>query len=457
MLRNTASFRDSSGFVFEDNNNIYRWVSKEYSKEYAHLNSSGLFAKLLEKGWIVNHRETDVKLPGYPDPLVVLQHDFLPVISYPSEWCFSQLKEAALLTLDVLNVSLEHGMILKDGSAYNVQFRGTKPVFIDTLSFALYTEGQPWNGYRQFCEHFLAPLYLYSKVGLDFQPMLGSRIEGVSLALASKLLPWTTLFQPAALMHIHAHAKAISRNGSSERPATQPSISKKNLIALIDHLRSTVSSLKLKGLEKTQWGDYDQQTHYNDVAKASKALIIKDFTSTAGASVIWDVGANDGLYSRAIASDNNIVISMDFDPLAVEKNFRTNATKNINNVYPLIVDAVNPTASIGWANKERPGIALRSKPGLIMALAVIHHLTITCNIPFEAVAEYFSGLAPWLIIEFVPETDDKVKVLPHTSGKDRYNRSNFDEAFGKFYEKENEIAVKATQRSLLLLKRKPGV
>ncbi len=454
MLKESSSFRDPSGFVFRYQAQLYRSVNKAYAKEYKHLSESGLAEALFNRELLIHHEQ--VALPGFdhPELFVVLKPEKLDVISYPYEWSFSQLKAAALLTLDVMKVALDHGMILKDASGYNVQFKGYKPIFIDSLSFAIYEEGQLWQGYRQFCEHFLAPLCLGSFLGVNFQSLLRLGVDGIPLKMASRILPWYTWLKPAPLMHIHLHAGAIDKNSQKPKSGSaRAKISRTNLDAMISHLHNYISHLQLNKSDKTQWQDYDQQTHYDQESRASKMSIVREFVERVNPSVVWDIGANDGFFSRSITGNNRSILSLDFDPLAIEKNFLQSCQNKEVDIFPLLFDLANPTPAMGWANKERPELAVRSKPDLILALALIHHITITNNVPFEKVSQYFAGISEWLIIEFVPTDDEKIKPLPETGGKLLYNRQNFERGFFEEFELVTEKKIARSERSLLLLKR----
>ncbi len=457
LLQNhPASFRDSSGFVFEINGTPYRWINRAYAIDYNFLISSGLSDKLFADHILVRHEEVNVGQENNNDSFKIIKPEKIPIISYPYEWSFSQLKDASLLTLRTLKTSLEYGMILKDASAFNIQFRtGYQPIFIDTLSFAVYEEGQPWLGYKQFCEHFLSPLCLSSYLGAEYQSLLKLSVDGIPLKMASRLLPWYSKLKPSVLMHIHLHSNSVDYY-SDKRKITSGrnrKIPKRNLLAMIDHLESFITGLELPKKDKTQWQDYDKETHYADRSKISKADIVKQFVEIANPKVVWDIGANDGFFSRLVQGENRQVLSLDADVLAVEKNY-SYIKKNNCNIYPLVFNLTNPTPSIGWANKERENLTKRSNPELIMSLALIHHIVITNNVPFLEVAKYFSNITEWLIMEFVPPDDEKVSCLPDTAGKKNYCRENFDKAFLYHFESINELKIEDSNRSVLLLRKK---
>ena len=455
--RNPSSFRDPSGYIFEQDGQLYRHIDKSYAVHFNRLVDYGLLRHLFDNQLLVPHEVVSI-----PDPkeksYATLKPTRLPLITYPYEWSFGQLKDAALLTLEVLKQSLNYGMVLKDASAFNIQFIGYKPIFIDTLSFAIYEEGQPWYGYRQFCEHFLAPLCLSSFIGVELLKLNRLGVDGVPLKMTSTFLPLTSWFKPVPFLHIHLHAKSIehySNNAKVKAPRSESAkVSKRSLLAMIDHLERFLVDLKLKKTDKTQWDNYDKETHYSDAGRLSKGNILKEFVAKVSPLSLWDLGANDGYFSRLIGNDNLLVLSLDSDALAVEKNYQNvKGTKN-KNVYPLLFDVVNPSPSIGWGNEERAMLSKRTKPDLIVALALIHHLVITNNIPFEKIANYLCNLAEWLIIEFIPIDDEKICLLPNTAGKKSYSRQSFEFSFFNVYELIEEQKIQNSERSILLFRRK---
>src|SRR6185503_1063198 len=152
----TGSFRDPSGFVYELEGRLFRQVNRSFGPRWDALVASGLLERLQQKGLLVRHEPAPIGLAYAPDiAYAVIEPERVPFISYPYEWSFGQLKEAALLTLEVQAVAMAAGFSLRDASAYNVQFVGGSATLIDTLSFEPAAEGKPWTAYRQFCEHFL--------------------------------------------------------------------------------------------------------------------------------------------------------------------------------------------------------------------------------------------------------------------------------------------------------------
>ena len=451
-----SSFRDPSGFVFKRNGILYRQVNLSYQKAYDQLMSSGLYATLSEKGWMVKHEETLEPPAEKAISYKVIQPQRIPFISYPYEWCFSQLKDAALLTLDIAQMALEKGLILKDASAYNIQFLDGKPVFIDTLSFDLYREGALWEGYRQFCQHFLAPLALAALEDIRLVQMLRVYIDGIPLDLASQLLPAKTRVGLSGLaLHIHMHARMQRQNASQAHAQTADlSLSKSGLMNVLSGLRKTITSLKWEP-KGTEWGNYYEATNYSSTAFQQKGEIVAKMIAQVGPEIIWDLGANNGLFSREGSKQGIMTIASDIDPVAVEKDYLAVKQQGEINLLPLIIDLTNPSAANGWANQERDSFAQRGPVDLIMALALIHHLAISNNVPLAAVADYFASIAKWAIVEFVPKSDSQVKRLLSTR-KDiftNYSEEGFEKEFGELFTIVQKQKVQGSDRTLYLLKK----
>lgn len=447
-----SSFRDPSGFIFYKNGQVFRQVNKRYKKHLDYLLKSGLFDELIKQGLLIKHSHVNKDLPK--DAYALFKAEKLPFISYPYEWSFSQLKDAALLTLKVQKIAFDHGMILKDASNYNIQFYKGKPVFIDLLSFEVYEEGNPWIAYKQFCQHFLAPLLLMAKVDLSLIKLLRTNIDGIPLQLASKLLPGKTKFSLSIASHIHLHAKNQDKFADSDKvDNTKRTISKLAFLGIIDSLESLVKSTDLKG-QNTEWGDYYTFTNYSDSSFKKKGDLIKDFIKQAKPKSVLDIGANNGEFSR-IASDEGIfTVSSDYDQVAVEKNYLRVKARKEENILPLVLDLTNPSPDIGWANSERQSFTNRGPVDMVFALALIHHLAISNNLPFAHIAQYFSKLAKYLVLEFVPKGDSQVDKLLRTREDifDEYNQDNFEKVFSKFYKIVEKKKIPGSKRTLYLLK-----
>ena len=448
-----SSFRDPSGFLFERDGELYRQVNSSYKPHFDALMSSGLYDALVKAGLLVAHADSRVEAPSPEDAYKVIKPERIPFVSYPYEWCFSELKNAALATLEIQAKALDFGMTLKDASAYNIQWRDAKPVLVDTLSFERYEEGRPWVAYRQFCQHFLAPLALMSRTDVRLSQLLRVYIDGVPLDLASGLLPWRTRLSLGLLTHIHTGAKFQARYADKPAKAEGRKMGRMGFMGLVDDLRSTVAKLEWRPAG-TEWGDYYSDTNYSDAAFSHKARTVGEFLDAARPRTVWDLGANTGTFSRIASSKGAVTVAFDVDPAAVEKNYLECARKKDKNLLPLVADLANPSPSAGWHNRERMSLFERGPADVVMALALIHHLAISNNVPLSRLAEFFGEIAKGLIIEFVPKSDSQVRRLLATREDifGGYDEPSFRRAFGTAFEVERRIAVEGSERTLWLMR-----
>jgi ribosomal protein L11 methylase PrmA len=418
--------------------------------------SSGLYEKLIEAGLIIPHQEVDTEPEEPSQAYQIVQPEPLQFVSYPFEWSFSQLKDAALTTLKIQLRAFAAGMSLKDCSAYNIQFHRGRPVLIDTLSFEVYRKGEPWVAYRQFCQHFLAPLALMSHKDVRLALLLRDFIDGIPLDLASTLLPRRTHLDFGLLTHIHLHASAQRRYADKpvDKEVSKRRMSRNAFQGLIEGLQSTVRKLKWEPAG-TEWGDYYPETssHYSTAALDHKKELVAEFLAQAQPHSVWDLGANIGLFSR-IASDQGIpTIAFDIDPAAVEQNYLDCVSRKEAHMLPLLQDLTNPSPGIGWQNRERMSLLERAPVDAVMALALIHHLAISNNVSLDQLAEFFHQLGKWLIIEFVPKTDSQVQLLlaSRVDIFPDYNKETFEKTFGEWFNLHTSATIRDSQRSLYLM------
>jgi len=452
-----ASFRDPSGFMFEAGGHLYRQINRTFAGQYDAFMSGGLYERLVRDGLIIPHTEC---APGsVPSPKPELVHKIIEPqrvewISYPYEWSFSQLKDAALLTLTIQSLALEHGFSLRDATAYNIQFHRGKPVLIDTLSFEPYREGEPWVAYRQFCQHFLGPLALIALTDVRLATLGRDYIDGVPLDLCSRLLPGRTRFSPGLLMHVHMHARA-QRKFAGETKVRQRRVSRLAIKGLVDNLGSTVRGLAWKPAG-TEWGDYYEATNYTDTAMKEKAAIVEGFIAGANPASVWDLGGNTGVFSRLASSRGISTVCFDIDPAAVEKNYLEMRKRNETHLLPLVMDLTNPSPSLGWDHDERSSLAERGPVDLVLALALIHHLAISNNVPLERVARFFARVGRALVIEFVPKGDSQVNRLLATREDvfPDYEQGAFERAFAAHFDIVESKQVHDSQRTVYLMRRR---
>jgi hypothetical protein len=401
---------------------------------------------------LVPHADVDQPPAESESAYKVIQPERVPFISYPYEWSFSQLKDAALATLSIQRRALKADMSLKDASAYNIQFVRGKATLIDTLSFEIYREGQPWVAYRQFCQHFLAPLALMALKDVRLNQLLRVYLDGVPLDLASELLPLNSRLNFGLLTHMHLHASAQKRYAGEEVKSRSGAMSKQAMMGLIDNLEATIK--KLSWIPKgTEWGNYYDITNYSDAAFEHKKGLVREWAKRVEPALAWDLGANTGVFSRVVGETSSNVISFDIDPAAVEQNYLQIKKEKTENILPLLLDLTNPSPAIGWANRERESFGSRGPADMVLALALIHHLAISNNVPLPQLAEFFANTGRWLVIEFVPKSDSQVKkllvsredIFPH------YTRDGFELAFNEKFFVHEMVNIRESERVLYLM------
>lgn len=446
-----SSFRDPAGFLFYDKaGNLLRQINEAGATDYDLFMASGFYKFLTQKDWLIKHEEvkSTEKALGYK----LIKPVKVPFITYPFEWSFNQLKDAALLTLKIQKQALKHGMSLKDATAYNIQFFNGKAIFIDTLSFEKYRINEPWQAYRQFCQHFLAPLVLMSYFDLRLSQLSRIYIDGVPLDLAKKLLPLKARLKPSVAMHLVWHSKAQQAK-AGEHKKMSGKLSLNSQLAILDNLKRTITGLKAFE-SSTEWGEYYDFTNYSSEAADEKARLISKMVEKLPVKTALDIGGNNGRYSRVLNKTGIFTVCADIDPIAVDSNYSYAKENNEVLMLPLLVDLTNPGGYLGWQNEERTGIDKRLKADLVMALALIHHLAISNNLPLVSIAGYFSRFSPYLLIEFVPKADSQVQKLLSTRRDifDNYDEKNFEKEFAKIYRLVDKKPISGTKRTLYLFK-----
>jgi 2-polyprenyl-3-methyl-5-hydroxy-6-metoxy-1,4-benzoquinol methylase len=459
MQRDPGSFRDPSGYIYHaDDGTVLRVIHTAGRQDFEGLTQSGLYDELAADSLLVSHKDVSKAYANeIKEAYKIIKPQQVPIISYPYEWSFSQYKDAALATLEIHRRALEKNLTLKDASAYNVQFVEGRPIFIDTLSFEAYEEGSPWIAYRQFCQHFLAPLALMAYTDVSLNKLMRIYIDGVPLGLAAKLLPARARIRPSILAHIVAHARSQAQHEAAADETLQKirraSLSKTRHLALIQNLANAIKSLP-SAKKATEWGEYYTFTNYSKTAFKAKENLVLDLARKSKPKMIWDMGANDGSFSRVVATLGAPVVSFDIDPNAVEKNYLTVKHQKEINILPLVLDLTNPSPSLGWANRERKSLIERGPADLVLSLALIHHLAISNNVPLSELAEFFASIGHYLIMEFVPKGDSKVDKLLATREDifPDYHIEGFEAAFSSRFQVIAKHPVQGSKRTMYLLK-----
>jgi len=457
MKTNPASFRDPAGRVFEAGGIIYRAIYQPGLEDYRAATEDGIYERLISKGLLISHTEVDPAAAGVDDALVCLQHPTIPMVSYPWEWSFSQLKDAALLHLDIMEDLLPRGYWLRDANAFNVQFDGQRLKLIDTLSIGRREKDRPWVAYKQFCSHFLAPLAVAAKSDVRLLSLWRGYLDGFPLDLAARLLPGTARLNPRLFMHLYLHASMQQSSDSKDRlHETKPKTVRVSDIALLGMIRSLRKAIK--GLtyrpNSDIWQGYTEIRTYNDEDVLAKSDFIETVVGELSPAVVWDFGGNTGEFSELAARGGAFVVSVDSDPACTE--FLYNRLKRGGTsaqILPLTMDLSNPSPGLGFNQVERSGLRERGPVDLLFALALIHHLVLSASIPLEHIALWFSQITRRLLIEFVPETDPMVKKLLVNRGDDHlpYSMEHFRKGFSHHFSVEKEQQLK-NGRSLFVLR-----
>jgi hypothetical protein len=455
-IHHPSSYRDPSGFVFQVNGVYHRQVNLSYAADYMLLMDSGLYATLLAKGWLIAHQEIAADLTGTADWYKTLLPAQLGLITYPYEWGFAQLKDAALHTLSILALSIQKGMILKDATPFNIQFIQGKPVFIDTLSFEKYDASLPWVAYRQFCECFLFPLYLEHYCGIGLNKTLTAYPDGIPADVTARLLPRKSRLNIGALMHVHLPNMVKTRNGAPQgRP---PAFSQQKLTNLIQHLESIIKKLKTRVAAYSTWSNYYEGTILSRSYLEEKEKVFRQFLEGLHFHTAIDMGANDGHFSLILSENVNAsILALDADATCIDRLYHSVREKKVDNILPLCIDLQHPSPALGFRNKERSSFSDRFRGELVVALALIHHLVLSGNIPIADVAGYLSELTTdWLIIEFVPIEDRKAQELIHHKHRwhQPYDVPSFEQNFLLYFSIGKKNKVPGTERILYLMKKR---
>lgn len=467
-----GSFRDRNNRVYDDGTRIYRGISDEALHNWTKISSENFFKAMMRHskvvptelvdGMEIPHNSAASKWPA------VMSHERVPFISYPYEWSFGMLKDAALLTLDLLERSIPNGWTLKDASAYNVQWVNCRPVFIDVPSFEPYTAGDPWRGYRQFCMMFLFPLMLRAYKEIDYIPLLRSSLEGIDPSLASKILTGFSRFRKGVFGNVYLHAKmqqrAASRDLNEAKSLTetaQGNVSRSRsfkhseamVLGTIQGLRRTINKLQTPE-SRTTWGSYDTDHSYAEASFDSKKSFVERHAAEKHRKMVWDIGCNTGTFSRLAGKGADVVISIDGDAKAIDRLYNYEKAQPASNILPLIMDLSNVSPNQGWRGAERKALDGRGKPDLVLCLALIHHIVISANIPLSEFVDWLHSLGSDLIIEFVSVSDDMSQMLLRNKVNqyDDFTEAHFEEIVKKKYAIIDAESLKGGARKIYYLR-----
>lgn len=460
MVVNPGSFRDPFGRVFKKDGKIYRCIFEPGVKDYEAARDAGIYDKLIKAKLLLPHEEVDLYDLTLPGTVHCLMHPRLPMISYPWEWPFSFLKEAARIHLDVMEMILGQGFWLRDASALNVQYDGTRLRLIDTLSIGRRIPNSPWIAYGQFCSHFLAPLAMAAYRDIRTLSTWRNYIDGYPLDLAANMLPFWKRWKPGLFFHLILHAR-FQRTADrkedigSAKPARKVKVSDRGLIGLVRSLDRTISGLSWKRVSQV-WEAYGEIRTYNAEDVKEKSAYVDRVVQQLKPAMVWDLGANTGEFSMIAASHGAFVVAIDGDPACTENLFqRAYHEKNGKSVLPLTMDLANPSPGLGWDGRERLDLRDRGPADLLLALALIHHLVFSNYVPLSLIAEWFANLTRQLLVEFVPPTDPMVqKLLQNRNNQYHpYSLEVFKSSFGQYFVFADQTVLR-NGRILFLCKNK---
>jgi ribosomal protein L11 methylase PrmA len=449
-----GSYRDPAGSVYRLGDRILRGIAPDHLADFEAALHTGLIDRFADEGRVVAFEDAPVSAEslGLDGAARVLQHPRLPLIAHPYEWSFEALRAAALLHLDLHLEAMAGGVTLSDASAYNVQFLGTKPIFIDVLSFRPYRDGEIWAGYRQFCEQFLNPLLLCAKTGLMPNAWYRGTLEGIPTSALRRLLPLRAKLSRRVLLHVVAHSafeKAGPSTGEQAAVAKGAALPRAAFLNMLKDLRAWIAGMTPKG-GRSLWSDYTTTCSYSDAEKTAKRAEIAAFAAALRPKMLWDMGCNTGEYSLiALNSGAERAIGWDGDPKAIDSAFLAAEAAGAN-LTPLVADLANPSPSQGWGQAERAGMQERSDADAMMALALIHHLLFSANVPLPRAIGWLVGLAPRGLIEFVPPDDVQVRpMIARRNGVHHpYDRDAFVAALRSVARIERSTLIGPSQREL---------
>lgn len=435
-----GSFRDRTNQIVYQNGRVLRLLTEEGKRNWQSLRSSQLFAREVGRKLIETSESPLPPLPNKNGWVAALEHKMIPVISYPYEWCFGMLKDAALLQLELLHEALGQGLTIKDASAYNVQWLGASPVFIDIGSFESYQRGSAWRAYNQFCRLFLFPLLLQGYRGIDFRPFLSYSLDGIDIQTMSKIFASPLTWRRGVFTHVILHSLLEAKTAGINPNQTSHNFFNEKIIQRnVSKLRAIISSLSLPAV-KTTWGDYaDSTPSYTTEEQDAKRSFISQVVAQRNRELVVDLGSNTGVFAEIAAKNSNYVIAADFDHLAIEKGYQRLKLGDAKNILPLIINLSQPSPAIGWRNTERRSFFERIRPDLTFCLALIHHLVLGNNIPLSSVVEMLAELGGELVIEFVSKADKMSQIILQSRLDQHfdYDQAHFEDVLRKFYRIEH--------------------
>ena len=472
-----ASFRDPAGTVFAFEGRIFRIVNAAGTADLTAFLNAPSAQEAVRQGRVVRSEILSGKILEHPEiqaqfrassGQLVLEHERIPFPGFPYEWPAEMLHAAAELTLDLAQALVEDGLGLKDGTPYNILFRGTEPVFIDVLSFERRHPGDPtWLPYAQFIRTFLLPLLANKHFGLALDQVLITRRDGLE---PEEVYRWSGALQrvrppflPLVSMPVWLGGRhkqddtAIYRKKTFDNPEKARFI----LSSVLNGLRRSLRRVAPAAGKSSAWTDYMvSNNNYSADHFAAKQRFVSEALAEFAPRRVLDVGCNTGHFSALAAKSGASVVAIDYDPVVLGDVWR-NARREKLDILPLVVNLTRPTPATGWRNRECPSFLDRARGSFdaVLMLAVIHHMLVSERVPLAEIldlaAELTTGI---LVIEFISPEDSMFRRL--TRGREDLHRDLNAAGFEALCQRRFEIVrvqhVENSTRWLYLLQKRPG-
>lgn len=469
--RLAGSFRDPAGYVFLREGRVFRAVDAGYAALFDELERGGLVAELAAGQLIPTKRVTEDPLTAtlrseHPEAAAFLEHDRIEPVTYPYEWSVSMLADAGIATLDLQLRLLRAGLSLKDASAYNIQFHGGRPVFIDLTSIERPPRLDVWYALGQFSQMFTFPLLLVREQGWDLRSYFLGSLGGRTLEQVARSFGGLERLRPALLLDLTLPlwaGRRVEARGAAgpPRPAAggtggtgDPAAQRANLGRLRAKLRKSADGYRPAGV----WAEYTRSCTYDTAASTAKRDRIRAYLEQWRPPRVLDLGCNTGEYSYLAAGTGARVVAVDSDHDAIETLYRRLRLEPAS-ISPIVADLANPSPAIGFGNRERASLLERLGADAVFALALLHHLLVSANLSLELARDALYDLTTdHLVLEFVPPDDPMFRRLL------RFRNESFDwltlsrcrSVFGERFTLAEEHTVPGTPRTLLFLRRRPG-
>jgi len=444
--------------VYVEGSDVWRGLSEAGLADFEAYAATQAFERAQADGRVV----TTTAVPVEEAPIGLgwagaLRHHRIRVITYPYEWAFSMLKDAARLQLELSRDALAEGILTKDASSYNVQFEGARPVFIDVGSFERLVPGEPWPGYRQFCELFLNPLYVQAIAGVPFQPLLRGSLRGLSPSVTAGLIGGRRRLRRDLFTHVRLHARAEARyaDADAERDVKaelqRAGFGPKLIDAQLANLQRALERVEWEAAAST-WSSYSQRGHYTDADLEAKEAFVASATAALPEPMVLDLGANDGRFSRvAVQAGASLAVAVDSDHLVVDHLYRALRQEGETRILPLVMDLADPSPGLGWRGRERPAFVERVRPDLVLCLAVIHHLALSGTVPLPEIVAFLHDFGAPLVVE-MPHREDPMaaRLLARKRAGlfDHYDRLQWEAALRERFDVDDVITLPSGTRTL---------